>query len=206
MGLERKSSTGDNAIYLTVRTSTDSKGRKRAVLAQRVPQGTPGAVQVFKADGTPATNKEGDTVWRLEYDSITGVITKVAKHDADFGDGKGQSYCRVTITDDGQDFVLDLDRGDRYWADFLMRLPNMKLGAAVTLLPYNIMDEQGKYNMGVSMRQNGDKVERKWTAANGYAGGPPKAIYDEDEGEWKFGKRNKWLEDNVLDAVAAQLA
>ena len=41
-------STPNNATYLRVGVGEDDKGRKRAVLARRVKEGTPGAVQVFK--------------------------------------------------------------------------------------------------------------------------------------------------------------
>ncbi len=205
MGLTTRTSETSDAIYLTIRTSTDAKGRKKAVLAKRVPEGTPGARQVLKADGTPATNKEGGTVWRLEYDQLSGYIAAVQEHTADYGDGKTQQYMRVVITDGTEVYMLDLERGDRYWADMLMRLPNVDLADAVTIAPYNFIDDNGKPVMGVSLQQQGVKVMRAWSKATPAGEGPPQPTFDEDEKEWKWGKRNKWLEDNVLRPIGAKL-
>ena len=56
------------------------------------------------------------------------------------------------------------------------------------------------------MKQDGKKVERRWNKERGYEGGPPAATFDEDEQEWKWGKRNKWMEDNILDPIAQEFA
>lgn len=205
MGLTQRTSETNDATYLTIRTSTDAKGRKRAVLAKRVPEGTPGARQVFKADGMPALNKEGGTVWRLEYDELAGHIAALQEHTADYGDGKSQQYMRVVITDGEAQYVLDLERGDRYWADMLMRLPNVDLADAVTIAPYNFINDEGKTVMGVRLLQHGVKVMKAWNKDTPAGEGPPEGIYDKDEEEWRWGKRNKWLEDNVLRPIGAKL-
>jgi hypothetical protein len=205
MGLTTRTSERTDATYLTIRTSTDAKGYKRAVLAKRVPEGTPGARQVFKADGMPALNKEGGTVWRLEYDELAGHIAAVQEHTADYGDGKTQQYMRLVITDGEAQYVLDLERGDRYWADVLMRLPNVDLADAVTIAPYNFLDIDNRPVVGVSLLQAGVKVMRAWSKATPAGEGPPQPTFDEDEQEWKWGKRNKWLEDNVLRPIGAKL-
>ena len=204
MGLITNDTHEGGAVFLSVRTSTDAKGRKRAVLAQRCKEDTLGAKQVFKADGSPALTKDGDTCWRLEYDAIEGFITRLEKHDADFGDGKKQSYLHIYIKDGPDRFVLSLDRGDRYWSDFLLRLPLLAPQTLTKFQPYSISDDDGKTNQGISMRQYGKKIERRWNATTGYDGGPPPATFDEDEQEWKWGKRNKWMEDNILDPIAKE--
>lgn len=206
MGLNTNEHNDDGAVFLSVRISTDAKGRKKAILAKRCTADTPGAKQVFKADGSPAANKDGDNVYRLEFDSLTGRIVKLERHDAEFGDGKKQSYLHVSVHDGSDLYVLSLDRGDRYWSDFLMRLPLVDTSAPVTLAPYQIPEEgSDKYNAGIGIRQNGQKVKRKWNKEDGYDGGPPQATFDEDEQEWKWGKRNKWMEENILAPIAASL-
>lgn len=183
---------------LSVRTSTDDKGRKRAVIAKRCTKDAPGARIVTKADGMPALDKEGNNVYRLEFDYIEGRIVKLEKRTSDYGD-----FLDVMIHDD-EVYMLSLGRGDRYWGDFMQRLLNVDPSKPVRLTPYNIEDD-GKYNQGISMVQNGQKVTRKWTKENNYEGGPPQAEYDEFEKQWRFGKRNAWLEANVLDVFVTKL-
>jgi len=198
MGLITNNTNQGGATFLSVRISTDAKGRKNAVLAKRCDEGTPGARQIFKADGSPALTKEGQTCWRLEYDAIEGFITRLEKHEAEWG-----NYLHIHIKDGADKFVLSLDRGDRYWSDFLLRLPLLTPQTLTKFQPYSIADEDGKKtNQGISMRQFGKKVERRWSKEAGYEGGPPQATFDEDEQEWKWGKRNKWMEENILDPIA----
>jgi len=205
MGLSTTSQQNEGATFVTIRTGTDAKGRKQAIIAKRCDEGTPKAKQAFKADGSPALTKDGDTVWRLEFTELSGRIVKLEKHEADFGDGKKQNYLHIHIKD-GQDlYILSLDRGDRYWSDFLLRLPMVEPTKDVIIRPYSISDDDGKLNQGVSMKQGGQKVERKWSKERGYEGGPPQPTFDEDEQEWKWGKRNKWMEDNILQPIADEI-
>lgn len=206
MGLGTNDNSSSGATFLSVRISTDAKGRKHAILAKRCDQGTPGAKQVFKADGNPAVTKDGDNVYRLEYDWVEGSIVKLEKHEADYGGGKTQSYLHVHIRDGADLYVLSLDRGDRYWSDFLLRLPMVDPTKPVVFQPYSIADEEGKTNQGISMKQGGQKVERRWNKERGYDGGPPAATFDEDEQEWKYGKRNRWMEEHILDPIAQEIA
>lgn len=198
MALGHNERTG-GATMLSVRMTTDEKGRKNAIVAKRCTKDTPGAKMVTKADGMPALDKEGNHVFRLEFDFIEGRITKLEKRESPFGE-----FLDVTI-EDGERYVLSMERGDRYWGDFLQRLLNVDLSASVKLTPYSI-EEDGKYNQGIAMRQYGAKIERKWNSANGYEGGPPQAEYDDFEKQWRFGKRNAWLEKNVLEVVCEKLA
>ena len=138
MGLGTNDQNNSGATFLAVRISTDAKGRKHAILAKRCDEGTPGAKQVFKADGNPAITKDGQNVYRLEYDWVEGRIVKLEKHDADYG-GKPKSYLHVHIQDGSERFVLSLERGDRYWSDFLLRLPMIEPTKAVHFQPPMMM-------------------------------------------------------------------
>ena len=205
MGLEANDQYEGGATFLTVRMGTDDKGRKRAILAKRCPADTPGAKQVFKANGEAAVNKDGDAVYRLEYPALTGQIFKLESTESEYN-GKTVKYLQVHVSDQGEHYILTLERGYRYWSDFLMRLPNVRLSEPVRLAPYAI-EEDGKFNQGISMKQNERKVERKWNAANGYENGPPMAeqIEINDEVKWDFGKRNRWMEANVLAEAIEEL-
>ena len=185
---------------LKVGVTTDEKGRKKSIIGMRCKEGDAGAKPVFKKDGTQALDKDGNGVFRLEYDYIEGRIVKMERSDTDFG-----SFLEVTITEGGQSWILQLPRGERYWTDFVMRLPMLNLSDPVRLQPYSIENGDGKYNQGIAMRQHGQKIDRKWNSANGYEGGPPQAEYNEDEGRWMFGKRHRWLDDNVVTPIMDRL-
>lgn len=195
-----------NVQRLRIGIKTDDKGRKSAVIGLRCEAGTPGAKQVFKSDGEPAMDKDGKNVYRLEYGYVEGRIVKLEKQSVDFGKGNVE-LLDITITDEAGDvYVLQVDRGDRYWADFLMKLPNVNLSLPVRIAPFNFEGDDGKKMVGVTVTQNGSKVPRKWTKENNYENGPPEATYDEDEKKWLFGKRNKWMDTHIVDWYAAELA
>lgn len=199
MGLGTNDRSG--ITRLKIGTRVDEKGKYHAVVGMRCKADTPGARAILKADGTHVSNsKTGELLYRLEFDYVDGTILAIAHADTEFG-----KYLDVTIGDGKDTFCLRLERGDRYWADFLMRLPMVDLKKSVKLTPYNFKNEEGKTAQGVLIHQDGKKVERKWNQANGYEGGPPQAEFDKDEDEWKFGKRNRWLDENVADKVMAQL-
>jgi len=205
MGLETSSNNDNAGTFLTVRMGVDDKGRKKAVLAKRCTADTPGARQVFKANGDPAQNKDGENVYRLEYTAVKGRIVGMENVVSEFN-GKSVKYLNIRIEDGAEHFILVLERGDRYWSDFMMRLPMINIDEPVRMAPYAI-EEDGKFNQGISMQQHGEKVLRKWTKENGYEGGPPMAEQKEinDEVKWDFGNRNKWLEANVLEPAMAKL-
>lgn len=193
--------THSNVTYLRVGQSKDEKGRLRSVIGKRCEASTLNAKPVYKADGTQATDKNGNGVFRLEYDFIEGKITKLTRTEDDYG-----KYLDVTIEDGADVYALRLDRGERYWADFCLRLPMLNLLKPARLQPYSIEGDDGKTNKGIAMKQDGQKVDRKWSQERGYDGGPPQATFDEDEKEWKYGKRNNWIDDNIVDPIASELA
>lgn len=194
------SERGNYATRLRIGTTTDAKGKPHAVVGVRCKEDTPGAKPVLKADGTHIANKKtGELLYRLEYDFIEGHITALAIAEDDYG-----KYLDVSIEDDAK-YVLRLDRGDRYWTDFCKRLPNVRLAGRVRLTPYNFKNDEGKTVQGISILQDGAKIVSPWNKENGYEGGPPQAEFDEDEQEWKFGKRNRWFEENVIKEAIASI-
>jgi hypothetical protein len=199
MGLGSNDRQG--GVRLRIGISTDDKGRKKAVIGMNCPEGTPGAKAVEKAEGQPALDKNGKQVYRLEYDYVEGKITRMENKETDFG-----KFLDVTISDGKDVFTLRLERGERYWSDFLQRVPLVDFAKPLRLTPYNFKDEEGKTKAGISILQEGHKIKHRWNKENGYVGGPPQAEYDDDEEQWKFGKRNKWLEENVLIPAQEQLS
>ena len=203
------SSGGRGGLYFTIGSTHDDKGRKKACFGLRCAKDTPNAKQVFKQDGTPALDKKGAEVWRLENDFINERIIDLVDETSEYG------RRLVVLFNGGQ---LALPHGERYWTDFLLRLPNVDLSKPVRLKPHMSLDEEkskpGKerYDYYMTMRQggsapdgsDGDKIERAFTQANNYGrnedgtGGLPagEQVEDPKTGNlvWSFLKRNKALE------------
>ena len=197
-------STQTNATYLRVGVGEDDKGRKRAVLARRVKEGTPGAVQVFKGTGDPALDKDGNTVWRTEHPFIEGRIIKIERRQPEYN-GKPVDELNISLVDaDGELVILQLTKGDEYWGDFAQRVPGVDFAKPVKIAPYMIprQDKQGntiegKYNRMLVLRQDGAKIERQFKRDD--PDGPPPVTYDEDEKKYLWGKRNNWLDKGPIE-------
>lgn len=202
MGLGNNTSV--NGTRLTIGIGKDDKGRDKAVIAKRCAPDVPGARPSMMKDGTQAVNKKtGEAIWRLEYDFLEGVIVGLEKRETDFG-----KFLDIHIDDVGDRYILSLDRGERYWTDFLYRLGGVDLNDRVKLTPYSIPDEDsGRTGKFLVIYQGGAKVERAWTKANDYAGGPPQGEQKEinEEVKWDFGARNRWLEEKVLEPIREKL-
>lgn len=195
----------DSTLRFSVGVTRDSKGRRKAVFTLRSTPDTPGAKQVLDKDGQPLLNSRGETLWRMEYDYVNGRIVSIADRTQEIN-GKPMRFLDLRVVDGSETYTISVKRGDRYWVDFLMRLPNLRLSEPVHMSPYSIEDN-GKWNMGVAMKQDGAKVERKWTQANNYGndengqGGMPPPVKDEFEDKWSFSARDKFLEEQLKPIV-----
>lgn len=184
-----------NSTYLTIGMGKDEKGRDRAVIGRRARKGDPGAVQVFNHDGTPAKSKDGDEIYRTEYGFVEGIINKIERTSGEYGDRLG-----IHITAGVESFILQLDRGSRYWVDFAHRCNNINFGKPVKLHPYSIPreDDPKKSNQLLVAYQDGAKVE-KWKFEEISKGGSHEVYFDEDEKEWRFGKRDRFLDEGPIE-------
>jgi hypothetical protein len=195
---------GGNKTYFSIRTIKDEKGRKQAVFAQQCSADAPGAKQVFDKDGNPSVDGNGKQRWRLEHNYLSGHLTKIdtVTHQIK---NKDRKFLELHVRDVDSLVILSLERGDRFWVDFLMRAPGYEPELATIFRPYSIERENSdKSDSFLTMDQEGKKLERKWTKANNWgndengAGGLPQGVKDEDDGTWSFKARDKWLENNVL--------
>ncbi len=193
-----------NTKHFSVRTSTDAKGRKQAVFALPAQQGEAGAKQVFDKDNAPVVDKEGKPRYRTEHNFIDGVIVALEQHEAEFN-GKVLRFLNIVMMDKDECYSISIQRGDRYWVDFLKRLPGIDLSKPVRLSPYSI-ENDGKWNQGIVAQQDGKKVMSAFTRENNW-GGMDNAVQVEFNGEmkWNYGPRDKWLEANVLLPAQAKL-
>lgn len=118
--------------------------------------------------------KQGDYPFKVFYPSIEGVIKTVEKEKYD----KGVSL-NVTILDkDGDTTVLQTKFYNKVASDFLNRLASIKdTGAELSFRPYSIPSSaeiEGRkvkfYNSGVSIREDGKKVDRAFDSEKGLPG------------------------------------
>lgn len=203
-------------MFFSVRKGTDSEGREAAVLACRAKQGDRDAKQVFKADGSPATNKDGHTVWQIEYDYIEGLITGMEEKVVAMK-GQDRRFLNVSVKGKNTSMVLSLEFGDRYWVDFCNRLLGVDLTKPTYLRPWAIADKDtGKMNYVFMLKQGGQKIEKRWNKANNYGndadgkGGLPQGVQFDNpktgKKDWAFLERDNWLQATVVARVAQELA
>jgi len=114
--------------------------------------------------------KEGDFPIQQFYSSIKGTIVSVEKDQYD----KGTSL-KVTITDtDDETSVLTTKFYGKTGADFMNRLLALQGKSNIDFTPYQIPTESEidgsnikYYNMGVSLKENGQKIKGSFNRDNG---------------------------------------
>lgn len=187
-------SRNSNATYLTVGMGKDDKGRDRAVIGRRAKKGDPGAVQVFKADGTPSTNKKtGEEVWRTEYGFVEGTVSRIERASNEYGD-----RLNIHLSAGVDSFILQLERGDYYWVDFAHRADNIDFARPVKFQPFSIPREDNpKKSNKMLVAYQGGKVEKVKFDELGKEGSHA-PFYDEDEKGWRFGKRDRFLDEGPI--------
>lgn len=197
-----------NTTFLRIGMGKDDKGRPRAVLGRRAKEGEPGAVRVFKAKGEPATDKDGNNVYRHEFGAITGRVIRIERKEVTFS-GAPQQMLEIELVDDsGELFTIQLDRGDRYWSDLACRMNAIDWSKPVRLAPFSIARENDpdKRNNMLVAYQDGTKIEKVWNKDTPEGEGPPPAVYDADEKKWMWGKRNNWLDQNPIQTAINKVA
>ncbi|HQW07207.1 MAG TPA: hypothetical protein PLN12_15085 [Flavobacteriales bacterium] len=195
--------SGNRSTFLTIGMGLDEKGRPRAVIGRRAQKGDPGAVQVFKSDGTPAlTKKDNAEIYRTEFGFVDGIVTWMQRDDSDFG-----PRLNITIKAGGEQFLLQLDRGNRYWVDFAHRCDNIDFSKPMKLTPYSIPREDNpkKSNQMLVAYQEGTKIEKVKFAEVGPEGTHAPYL-DEDEGKWMFGKRDRFLDEGPIQRAIDKVA
>ena len=110
------------------------------------------ATQEFKrADGTVGERAGA------RYADLTGNISKVEfRTHPQYGEN-----VNVTITANGEDFILSVSTNNRYSQDLMKALLNADLSQSIFIKPYDFVGKDKKRAMGVSFRQNGEKINRR---------------------------------------------
>ena len=107
------------------------------------------STQEFKrADGTVGERSGA------RYADLTGDISKVEfRTHPQYGEN-----VNVTITANGEDFILSVSTNNRYSQDLMKALLNADLSQSIFIKPYDFIGKDKKRAMGVSFRQNGEKI------------------------------------------------
>lgn len=145
-------------------------------ISQAVDEGTEGA-KLRKYELKDGTKGEK---WELQFMNWTAKINNIAFKDSDCGHN-----CLVDL----EDATLLLPTNSRYFKDFAAKIMNADLSKEITIHPYD-MESDGKRLMGVSLKQEGVKLENYyWDAENKkYKDEYPKVDEEKKErhGYWKI--------------------
>lgn len=119
------------------------------------------ATQEFKrADGTVGERAGA------RYADLTGNISKVEfRTHPQYGEN-----VNVTITANGEDFILSVSTNNRYSQDLMKALLNADLSQSIFIKPYDFIGKDKKRAMGVSFRQNGEKINLRVEGAPTHPG------------------------------------
>ena len=167
--------TREKVSYISI--SSDAKLRKV------VPAGTPGAVA--RPYETKEKDADGNFIKGVKiekhYESVSGKITDIKFVDTEFG-----TLLQVTVTDPflADDVeVLSMSTSQSYAQDFMTKLPNINLSEEIVLKPFCFTPEGGKRELkGITVTQNGQKVEKSFRKKTGEKNKDGFDIYTEDMG------------------------
>lgn len=179
---------GEKKAYVTILASD---GTFRLV----VPEGTPNSItrEYELKDGTKGSKNE------LVFQKMTGIIQDVSIFDGDFG-----KLLQLDIEVNGKVLTLSISTEQNYGEDLMKKLPNIKLDQVVELSPYSFVDEKGKPRKGMSVVQNGEKIQNFFfdpktkLNINGY---PTPDKGTKDTSDWKiyFLQARKFLINYTLE-------
>jgi len=114
---------------------------------QSVEEGTPGAIvrEYEDSKGNKGSKLE------LVFTEASGKITDIKFEDGEFGKN-------IQIEMDGNG-VISLGTSSNYGEDFMKKFPNIDLSDVILLKPYSFEDDKGKNKKGITIYQQGAKVE-----------------------------------------------
>lgn len=141
-----KNTINNNVIYANILASDGTLRR-----SQGVTQDTPGAL---RRDYETSDGKKG-TKYELVYTELSGIISDVTFYEGDYG-----KNLLITITDgDETPVILSVQTSNSYGEDVMKKLPSIDLAFPVILKPYSMVADNGKTRRGISVIQNGKKIQ-----------------------------------------------
>lgn len=115
-------------------------------------------------DAISRVNKKEKTVWEKYYPDLNGILESIEVRKNDFL--KAWEYV-VHVSDMGMHYYISIPTDSRYGDNFARKVPNLKFATDFTIKPYDFEDkESGKKRTGISLMQNGVKIEAFYTMDN----------------------------------------
>jgi hypothetical protein len=113
---------------------------------------------------TVVPTKDGQPRHYFIYDFIEGLITGFrTKEDEIMGQRK--LFFQIQMTDDGENYTVELDSDSNYFQSFAMTILNADINQPVRIAPF-MKEEDGKKKSGLFVIQNGKPLKYKFTKDN----------------------------------------
>lgn len=144
------------------------------------------------------TTNKGNKINVEQFDTFTGYIENIA---FDTQNEYGPKMLITVMGTNGEKIQIQVKLDSGYSIDFLMRVGNLDLSQTVFMAPVYI-EENDRKKTFFSMKQNGVKIERKYTKDT--PGMPEwERVQDDMTGKvtFKKGKQVKWLMDRCNELV-----
>jgi hypothetical protein len=164
-------------------------------ITKKVPEGTEGAIK--------RTNKKEDVVYEVHYDYVKGLLLDIGVSDhKDYG-----KQWLFTLRDGVEMYQLRIGENTPALTSLLKVLPNCCLKQPITIEPYDFTGKDGKKRSGVTLKQEGKKVERFFTREDpkGLPDIRPIATADGKE-TWDSSEQMQFLKKYVDEHITPQLA
>ncbi len=141
----------------------------------------------------------GKTVHEEHYSYVDGIITDIQTKDSDYG----KSWL-VTIEDNGEKCILQMDYSGGYSSAFLKALPNIDLSQKVKLSPKMTM-EGDKKKTTLFINQHGTAAKHFYTKDN--PNGLPQMVQQKVKGklQWDDTAMMEFFENMVNTKILPQL-
>jgi hypothetical protein len=148
------------------------------------------------------TNKNDKVVHEEFFSAITGTMTAIKSKETPFG-----MVWEVTLTDDGEEFVLSFNYSSRYANNFFRAIPNVDLSKKFSINPWNMKDKNdpSKKVIGLSLYQDKNKVEFAFTKEK--PNGLPELVKRKVKGKdtWDDSEQLDFFEKLIKDQIIPQL-
>lgn len=180
MGLGNKNS----AVFIGI---ADGK------VVRRFKEATKNTVERVLTKGVNA----GKTVYEEFYDYIEGHIIDIAVKKTD----KMGKFWKITLLDEGTEYVLEMNYSSGYSSAFLKTLPNVDFTKPVRITPKMTL-ENGKKRATLFVNQNGTGL--KWYFTKDNPNGLPQMVKTKHKGEevWDDTEMLDFLEREVVNGFA----
>lgn len=180
--------------------------------------GSDGSLRITVSEGTEGAKRreyetsDGKTGVKYEhvFKSISGMVTDLSFYDGDYG-----KNILMDFDNEGEILTLTVNTASNFGEDLMKKLPNIDFSQRVLIIPYAFEDEKGKTRKGLTINNQGDKVQNFFYDAiekkniNNYPDPKPNKgdkPYSKDDWKIYFIETRKFLteytEENILPKFA----